>query len=159
MKKIIYTRPEDGGLSVIIPAPKEALEKVLGTLSPEEYAAHVLEKSVPEDAINIREVEDIDIPEDREFRNAWEVDADQIVINLIKAKDINLGRLRKERDGLLDAYDKLLARAIERGTEQEVSNLKTKKQQLRDATEPLKALTNPTSIDEIKQLTPNLDEY
>jgi len=159
MKKIIFTRPEDGGVSIVCPAPKSSIEQMVGSLTDEQYEALVMERSIPENAINVREIEDTDFPTVDGFRDAWEDGGDKININLIKAKDINLGRLRQKRDSLLDTYDKLLARAMEIGTEQEVDNLKTKKQQLRDATEPLKALTNPTSIDEIIQLTPSLDEY
>ena len=59
--KIIYKR-EDNGVSVIIPSPKW-----LGTM--EELA----QKDVPT-GLKYKIVEDSDIPSDRSFRNAWEVD-------------------------------------------------------------------------------------
>jgi hypothetical protein len=63
-QRIIYPNDE-GGVSIIIPAP-EALEY----MSIEEIAA----KDVPA-GIDFKIVDVSDIPEDREFRNAWEYSA------------------------------------------------------------------------------------
>jgi len=63
-KRIIYPNDE-GGVSIIIPAP-EALEY----MSIEEIAT----KDVPA-GIDFKIVDVSDIPEDREFRNAWEYSA------------------------------------------------------------------------------------
>jgi len=62
-KRIIYPNDE-GGVSIIIPAP-EALDY----MSIEEIAA----KDVPA-GIQYKIVNLTDIPEDREFRSAWEVE-------------------------------------------------------------------------------------
>ena len=59
--KIIYKR-EDNGVSVLIPSPNWS-----GTM--EELA----QKDVPT-GLKYKIVEDSDIPSDRSFRNAWEVD-------------------------------------------------------------------------------------
>ena len=59
--RLIYTR-KDGGLSVVIPT-----HEWTGTM--EELA----QKDVPT-GLKYKIVEDSDIPSDRSFRNAWEVD-------------------------------------------------------------------------------------
>lgn len=139
MKKIIYTRT-DGGLSVVIPAPKSSIERMLGPLTDEEYELHVKTKSIPTDAINPRDVDDSDIPNNREFRNAWcdVTELSRIDIDCEKARDIKLVELRRKRITLLEEQDKLFMIAIEK--EEDLTSIKAGKQRLRDITEPLKAL-------------------
>ena len=64
MRRIIYR--EDGGVSVITPAPKS--KKIWET--EEQWLERVFDKATPEGA----EYEDVGkdkIPQDREFRGAW----------------------------------------------------------------------------------------
>lgn len=138
--KIIYTRPEDGGVSIVIAAPKANIEKILGPLTQEQYEQHVMERSIPADAINVRFISDEDIPANREFRNAW-VDVTpetQIDIDLERVKEVKLAELRAVRNAELEKLDKQFMLALERGGD--VEEIKAKKQALRDATEPLKQL-------------------
>lgn len=88
MAKLVFTRP-DGGVSIVIPATGVAVEELM-------------EKSIPEDATNVRQIEDSDIPASREFRDAW-CDTEpgtQIDIDVEKAKQCqinNLNALRLEK--------------------------------------------------------------
>jgi hypothetical protein len=61
MKRIIYTN-DDGGLSILTPAPECELPI-------EEVARKDVPAGVPYQIVDIT-----DIPTDREFRNAWEAD-------------------------------------------------------------------------------------
>lgn len=142
MKKIMYSRSSDGGISIVYPSPKEKIEKILGALSGDDYHAHILRISIPEEALNVREIDDSDIPSSREFRNAWcDVTPDPMVdIDLSKAKDIQLELLRAIRNEALLKTDWLMTRALEDADTQAINYLKIKRQDLRDATEPLKAL-------------------
>ena len=156
MKRIIYTTIE-GGVCVVVPAPKEAIEKVLGPLTQAEYEAHVLERSIPVDAINVRSIEDIDIPANREFRNAWcDVTPETTIdIDLGRAKDLKLKELRVIRDVALDKLDKEFMKALDIGDAVELEKVRVKKQILRDFTNDLKALpavgVNDTQVlDEIR---------
>lgn len=116
-------------------------------------------KDVPSDAINPRVINESEIPPSREFRDAWEdQESKGIVHNLAKAKDIQLNRLREKRDSLFNKYDGLMNKANDLEDVQAQTEIKLKKQKLRDATEVLKAL-NPTSIEDIKAATPTLEEY
>ena len=141
MKKIMYTRAEDNGLSIIIPADKADLEKVLGPLTEEQYDQHVWERSVPPNAINPRYVDEDGLPANREFRNAW-CDATpdaKVDIDLKKAKDLQLTKLRSTRNEKLTQADVEFMTKLEKG--EDLTAIKAKKQKLRDATEPLKALS------------------
>jgi len=139
MKKILYTRP-DGGVSVVIPAAKKDVEKVMGPLTEEAYEAHVRERSIPESASNVRDIDDADLPESREFRNAWvDVTAESRVdVDCAKARDIAVEQLRLKRKPLLEEQDKLFMLALERG--ESTDGVAAEKQRLRDVTEPLKSM-------------------
>jgi hypothetical protein len=139
MKRIIYTRP-DGGVSIVIPAPKKRLEKVLGPLTDKQYQEHVRERSIPNDATKIRSVYAKDIPTSREFRNAWvdTTELEKIDICCEKARDIQLKKLRAERDEALKPLDIEYMVALEQG--KDTAPIVAKKQKLRDATNPLKNL-------------------
>lgn len=163
MKKLLYTRPDDGGVSVVIPAPKTAIERILGPLTELEYEAHVYERSIPPDALKVREIDETDIPSSREFRNAW-VDvtpSSQIDIDCERARDLKLKHLRRVRDAKLEKTDVLLVRAIEQDLD--TTSLKQERQQLRDITNPLKAvkvsgvLNDEALLQQIKTLAHQLD--
>jgi len=153
MKKIVYTRP-GGGVSIVCPAPKEAIEKVLGELTEQQYVEHVIARSVPEDASNVRYVEEEDIPSDREFRNAWCDKSDKpcIDIDSVKAIDVAISAIREQRTPLLAKADLEFMKALENG--EDTSAIVARKNELREATEPLKELK--ASVDELA--TPELLE-
>lgn len=143
--KFVYTRPvghRDGeGVSIVVPAPKESLEKLFGPMTDDAYRAHVIERSIPK-GVDFREITDDDLPSTREFRNAWcdVTPESRIDIDLSKAKNIQLDRLRLARNEALKESDILMTRVLEDSDSQAINALKTKRQALRDATEPLKAL-------------------
>lgn len=137
--KYIYTRP-DGGVSIILFARKEDIERILGPLTDQEYLNHVLEKSLPNDYSKLRELKQIDMPESYEFRDAWcDVTPEpRIDIDLTKAKEIKLAEMRLNRKPKFEDLDKEFIIAMEKGDD--LTDIKLKKQKLRDATNPLKAL-------------------
>lgn len=156
----MYTRPEDDGLSVVIPAPKEQLEKVLGPLSQEDYEKHVWDRSIPKDAINPRVLPDDGLPSSREFRNAWcDVTPEASVdIDLVKAKDLKLEEMRVKRQAALDKTDRDYIAALSKGDDAQVNAVKLEKQRLRDLTTSLKTLSvkgyNDISVlNKIKELS------
>ena len=67
MSRIIY-QTDDGGVAVIIPTP-QALETMT--------IRQIAEKDVPTGKA-FKIVEDSDVPSDRTFRGAWEVDPDTL---------------------------------------------------------------------------------
>lgn len=140
IRKILYTR--DNKVSLVIPAQKCDLERILGPLTQEQYEKHIWDCSIPSDALNARYIEESDIPTTREFREAWcdQVMGTQIDICLSKAKELKLAEMRKARDALLDVKDKEFMKAFELNDSISLERIKKEKQVLRDITEPLKAL-------------------
>ena len=141
MKRLMYTRP-DGGVNIVIPAPKADIEKVLGPLTDAEYEAHVKARSLPKDATNVKSISDGDLPDDRTYRNAWVLDnsTDKVDLHLDKVKEIVLTELREKRNRLLVEADGEYNRAVETEDTKKAAKLKSYKQKLRDVTEDLKAI-------------------
>jgi hypothetical protein len=142
MRKIIYTC-SDGGLSIVGPV-RNTLGELLTTDAEIEQRAW---DKLPDDAINPQYVDESGIPTDRTFRNAWVVEAGNVVVNIDKAKVLTKDRLRVERKPLLEAQDVEFQRAQETGAD--TAEIIKEKQRLRDITKQVDALT---SIDELKAL-------
>lgn len=151
MSKIVYTR--NSAVEVVYAAPKHIVEQVLGPLTDEQFAAHVMQVSVPVDATNVQIVDDSAIPSDREFRAAWQQEGRGIGFDLVRAKEIQLERIRGARASKLAALDVSFMLAIEQGDAVKQTEVAAAKQALRDITEPLKAL-DPKSINDIKNAFP-----
>lgn len=137
MKRIIYTRPEDGGLSIVIPA-----------ISMEEVW-----KCIPADAINPVEVDTAIIPSDRAFRNAWEHGVDKVQVNMEKAKAIHLNSIRAARNAKLSALDIETMKAVGKGDAAAMSEVEAAKQMLRDIPQKVD-LTKAATPDELKAIWP-----
>lgn len=140
--KIVYQRA-DGGVSIVTPADKRTVPGFQYSTD-EEFLNHVISKSVPADASNVRIVEDHEIPADRTFRDALTPD---LTFDKPKCVEITKDRLRKERAPLLIALDAEYLQALEKG--KPVKHLTDEKQRLRDIT------TLPhagMSLDELKAL-------
>lgn len=148
MKKIVYTRSDDGGVCVITPVSKKDVERVLGPLTDTQYEAHVWDRSVPADAIDPRYVDDSDIPTTREFRNAWVDVTNESIVDICctRAKDIQLDRLRAERQAKFEELG--LPHKLNPDVESALLSKETLEtvQQLRDVTEPLKALDTTDQV-------------
>ena len=136
-KRIIYTRPEDGGVSIIVPAPGVSIEEA--------------QKAVPA-GISYEIIDTETIPSDRAFRGAWEHDTteapEKIRIHLGKAQEITKERLRAEREPLLKEQDIAFQKALETGSD--TSDVIAEKQRLRDIT---KLTENINDLEELKNLS------
>jgi hypothetical protein len=153
----------DGGVTIVQAAPREVLEKVIGkrvgdkrVLSEADYRAHVLAKSTRPDTVEI-----IDLPDDwhaahspdkdRSFRNAWKWEGGKVDVDMPKARDIHMARLRTARDKKLEETDKLIA-ALDNGPVP--AELRTKRQKLRDLPQTTD-LSTATTPDELKAIWPD----
>jgi hypothetical protein len=132
--RLAYARP-DGGVSIVVAAPKEYIEKVLGPLSDAQYRAHVIGRSVPAKASFHELPENWAPPDsDRTFRSAWVTDGISITCDMTRARDIHRNNLRKLRAPKLDALDEAYLRADEVGDVQRKRDVAAQKQALRDVT-------------------------
>ena len=138
-QRIIYSTDE-GGVAIVVPT--------LEWLSQEGNTVEKLaEMRVPAGkAFAI--VATADVPNDRDFRNAWELSNGAISVSMTKAKEITKDRLRAEREPLLAAQDVLYMRALETGGL--LDGIVTEKQRLRDITQ---LADQATTIDELKAIT------
>ena len=102
--------------------------------------AAIAKLSYKDDIVSFREV--LELPESREFRDAW-VDVTKeakVDIDMKKAKNIKLKELREKRQPKLDELDKDMIKALENDDEVKKADIKAAKKALRDITEPLKNL-------------------
>jgi len=134
--RIAYTRP-DGGLSIVNAAPKEQLDRLFDRpLTDDEYRAHVIERSIPADAVNVQELADAWTPPDvdRTFRNAWKMTGATASVDMAKAREVWREKMRRARGPLLKALDVETMKALEAGDQATMTLVAAKKQALRDIT-------------------------
>ena len=130
MKRIIYQR-ENGGISIVVPTGEIPLNDVI-------------KKDLPP-GVKYQIVDTADIPSDRYFRNAWDLDeTGRIVTNIDKAREIHKDRLRVQRKPLLEVLDVEYLQAME--TKKDTAEIVAKKQRLRDITKEVDKRNTPEEI-------------
>lgn len=93
MKRIVYTRQSDGGVSVVVPSPK-----FIAKFTDEDAAiADLLAHDVPSNAIDVKVVDETEVPSDREFRAAWKLNAGSIEVDIVKARAVQAARIEAAR--------------------------------------------------------------
>jgi len=135
----------DGGVSIMhIPEgadPAAEVEKWQTTMLPGEAA------------VGWHEISDNDIPTDRTFRSAWKISDKAIAVDMDKARDIQMDRIRSARDAELAALDLPSLRAIEAGDDAKSAEIASQKQALRDLPQTLD-LTKATTPEELAAIWP-----
>lgn len=180
----------NGRVAIVIPKPKTDLEKEiyeivykayvesfvstdgsapmlikdfieLNPWSDEQYKAHVMAKSIPPDATNVREIDDEHIPASREFRNAW-IDPNKngaLAISAILAKESKLNNLKLDALSLRkELQDKQMLGEDATEIQSKIDNLLAKSRALKavapsdhideDALSQIKAIVNNETIKE-----------
>lgn len=155
MKLIVFTKP-NGAISIVRPiisindinmTPLMSLHRAYNDLE----KIIKLDNLTLDDISDIHEIDESEVPQDREFRDAWIKHVGQSFShNLDKAKNIRLTKIRKERIPKLLELDNKINHAMDNGLD--VLALRKKRQQLRDLTNPLKNL-KANSIVDIKEMT------
>lgn len=69
---------------------------------------------------------------DKYFRNAWKVEGDGVAVDMAKARDIHMSRVRKSRDKALSGLDLDYLKADEDGDSVRKAEVAAKKKALRD---------------------------
>ena len=121
----------------------DALRK-WGDLHPNKYISH-------------REMPDDVIPTDRAFRDAWADTTPELTIDvdMAKARDIHLGRIRIKRNAELSKLDVQATKAQDIGDAVTLTQIRTRKQELRDLPATLApSLASAVSVDALKAIQP-----
>ncbi len=142
-KRIVY-EDANGQVYVVIPAPN-------CPLTVEQIAA----KDTPK-GVKYQVVEDTDLPADRTFRNAWQLQGvKKVVVNLPKAKELHKNALRILRKPKLEALDLEFMRAVETNDVPQQKVIAAKKQMLRDVTADA-AITAAETPEQLKAVLPDV---
>ncbi len=143
MKTVI--KCTDGGVAIMTLVEGADLSEALrkwGDVNPGKYLSH-------------RDMEDSAIPKDREFREAWaDTTLEPVIdIDMPKARQIHLDRIRVKRNAALAALDIKLMEAIEKSDTAALNTIATEKQALRDLPQTIAAKLEATkTVDELKKI-------
>lgn len=145
MKTII--KCTDGSVSVMTLVAganeAEALEK-WKLVNQNTYVSH---RQMPDDAI----------PLDRTFRDAWADTTPELIIDIdmAKARNIHLERIRIKRNAELSKLDIQATKAQDVGDAETLTQIKARKQELRDLPSILApTLASAASVDALKAIQP-----
>lgn len=134
---IVYSRP-DGGVSVVTPAPGVSLDQVI-------------QRDIPSN-VEIYTKTLNQLPQDKEFRNCWELVNGTVEVNIPKAQELWKNRWREARKPKLEQLDVEFMKALEQGDTERQQEIVQQKQLLRDVTDT--AL--PNSVEGIKSVWPEI---
>lgn len=139
-KRMIFKRGDKTSVVSMSPTYFEK-QKSLGKTDEEIFAAEAQKLG----AVNYKIVDKTDIPTDRYFRNAWDIEGESCTVCMDKARAIHMNEIRKKRDKKLAKLD------IEQLKGNEVA---AEKQALRDLPDTFD-LTIAQTPEELKALWPS----
>jgi len=96
MRIFLVTRPDGVSLLRMVDAPDGDITKLVT----EELAKSPLLRDLP-----FVEIDETDVPQDKTFRNAWVGRSGKVEVDMAKARDIHLERLRLRRNEKLAELD------------------------------------------------------
>lgn len=146
MQQLIAITRADGGVSLMRLAP----QTVDGRAAPPDVPGEIAKWSDCHRGqyASHREITEDQVPADRTFRDAWTDAGGAVAVDMEKARDIHMGRLRKARDEKLAALDVEYQKALESGSKEDQAAVAAKKQALRDmpAATDLRGITTPEAL-------------
>ena len=111
----------------------------------------------PNKYISHRQMLDSAIPSDRTFRDAWADITPELTIDIdmAKARDIHLERIRTKRNAELFKLDVQATKAQDIGDAETLAQIRARKQELRDLPVTLApTLASAASVDALKAIQP-----
>ena len=111
----------------------------------------------PEAYVSHRQMPDDVIPLDRTFRDAWADTTPELTIDvdMAKARDIHLERIRIKRNAELSKLDVQATKAQDIGDAETLTQIRARKQELRDLPATLApTLASAASVDALKAIQP-----
>ena len=138
MEFIVYSMP-DGSINVV--SPVRPIEEVIA-------------KDLPPEASNVLIKTLVDLPPDRAFRSAWRISANQVVVDMPRARDLHMDKIRKARDEKFSALDAEWMKFTGQNNKQEAERVEAKRQGLR-ALPQTTDLSKATTPEELKAIWPD----
>jgi len=111
----------------------------------------------PNQYISHREMPDEAIPTDRSYRGAWTDTTPELTIDIdiVKAREIHLQRIRIKRNDELSKLDVEVMKAQDIGDTEKLAQIRQRKQELRDLPTTLRpTLDAANTVDELKAIQP-----
>ena len=145
MKTVI--KCTDGSVAVMTLVADADLDEAISKwkqVHPNKYLSH---REMPDDAV----------PTDRTFRDAWADTTPELTIdiNMAKARDIHLGRIRIKRNAELSELDIQAIKAQDIGDAETLTKIRARKQELRDLPATLApTLASAATVDALKAIQP-----
>jgi hypothetical protein len=130
-KVIVYERPADGGVDVVLPAA--------GARRPgegeDDWLARVALAAVPT-GVAWRSIERGELPASRRWREAWRMTAGGVVVDLTAARSVREQELRARRETVLSELREAIEAAEDGGETARLVNLRQRRRAIRalDAT-------------------------
>lgn len=151
MKCIVF-KHQDGSISLCHQLGESLLKRFDGDRDAALVAE--MEKLLPnQPAGTTASIEDIDLIEDRTFRDAWALNSNRLEVDMPKARKVHRERMRVAREPKLAALDIDYVRADERDDRVEKQRIANQKQALRDVTKD-PAIDSARTPEELKDVWP-----
>jgi hypothetical protein len=126
------------GVAIVTAAPKADLTAVLGRMTDEQYRQHVIERSIPNGARVVELPDDWTPPSDRSYRGAWKLTGGVVALDMPKARELFMARVRSARDKRLDELDRGWMKWTGQGNEEAAAKVEARRAKLRDLPQRLK---------------------
>jgi hypothetical protein len=142
---------EDGGVSImtILRADGDSPTAIAAEIEKWQSTSEVK-------AVDHWPIREADIPPDRAFRDAWTHRGGELcVVDMEKARTIQMDRIRAARDAKLAALDLPFMRAVEAGDDAKRAEIAAAKQRLRDLPQTVD-LAKARTPDELKAIWPEV---
>lgn len=132
-RRIVVRKPDET-VEILIPADDYVQELINSGMTEEEAIDFIKNKDI-ESGLETKKVDVSEISTDRRYRNCWKWEtrkANKIDVDMVKAKAQFMSKMREIRNKELQETDEEMSRINEIGTTQEISELKTRRESLRD---------------------------
>ena len=161
MKRAIWNDPITSATCIFTPAYNDEIRPKALT-DDEWFDAAVLMSVPPSAAFSVIDCANPEVAAvlfDRTFRDAWVVEGGNLQVDMPKARDIHMARIRVVRDVELTRLDVPFIRALEEGDAAEQNRIKEVKQALREIPGAILPLLDASKTpEELNQVWPsNLD--
>ena len=151
--KMITLEHADGSISIRGGVGPRFLAKFDGDR--EAALQYILDNVVPVQNPGVTaRIEDVTLPPDRKFREAWRRGAGSIDVDMPSARIIHMNRIRVERDKALMKADNNLRKAEDGNDTDEVRRVRNHRQTLRDIPKTFD-LSSAVTADELDALWPS----